>query len=54
MDKNGAGMKRDGQDWCPNETEWTRMVPECTGTTPEYTEMSLNETAINTNMVSPT
>ena len=30
--QNDAGMKRNGQEWCRNETEWTRLVPECTGT----------------------
>ena len=44
---NDARMKRNGQ-------EWYRNVPERAGMTPEYTEMSLNETAINTNMVSST
>ena len=42
--QNDAGMKWNGQ-------EWYRNVPEQAGMTPEYTEMSLNETAINTYMV---
>ena len=42
--QNEAGMKRNGQ-------EWYRNVPERAGMTPEYTEMSLNETGINTSMV---
>ena len=45
--QNDAGMKWNGQ-------EWYRNVPERAGMTPEYTEMSLNETAMNTNMVSST
>ena len=45
--QNDAGMKRNGQEWYRNVLERARM-------TPEYTEMSLNETAINTNMVSST
>ena len=45
--QNDAGMKRNGQ-------EWYRNVLERAGMTREYTEMSLNETAINTNMVSST
>ena len=45
--QNDAGMKRNGQ-------EWYRNVPERGGMTPEYTEMSLNETGINTNMVGST
>ena len=45
--QNDAGMKRNGQ-------ECYRNVPERAGMTPEYTEMSLNETGINTNMVGST
>ena len=40
MDKNGTGMYRN--------------APERAGMTPEYTEMSLIETGINTNMVGST
>ena len=45
--QNDAGMKRNGQGWYRNVTERAGMTPECA-------EMSLNETAINTNMVSST
>jgi len=45
--QNDAGMKRNGREWCWN-------VPERAGMTPEYTEMSLNETGINRSMVSST
>ena len=41
--QNDAGMKGNGQ-------EWNRNVPERAGMTPKYTEMSRNETGINTNM----
>ena len=37
-------MKRNGQ-------EWYRNVPDRAGMTPEYTEMSPNETGINTSIV---
>ena len=57
-------MKRNGQEWYrnvleragmkPNGQEWYRNIPERAGMTPEYTEMCPNESAINTNMVSPT
>ena len=45
--RDDGGMKRNGQ-------EWYRNIPERAGMTPEYTEMSLNEISINTNMVSST
>ena len=41
--QNDAAMIGNGQ-------EWNRNVPERAGMTPEYTEMSRNETGINTNM----
>ena len=42
--QNDAGMKANGQ-------EWNRNVPERARMTPEYTEMSRNETGINTNII---
>ena len=45
--QNEARMRRNGQ-------EWYRNVPERAGMKPEYAEMSLNETGINTNMVGST
>ena len=42
--RNDAGTKGNGQ-------EWNRNVPERAGMTPKYTEMSRNETGMNTNMV---
>ena len=43
--QNDTGMKGNGQ-------EWNRNVPERAGMTPnKYTEMSRNETGMNTNMV---
>ena len=41
--QNDSEIKRNGQEWYWN-------VPERAGMTPKYTEMSLNETGINTNM----
>ena len=42
--QNDAGMKG-------NVQEWNRNVPERGGMTPKYTQMSRNETGMNTNMV---
>jgi len=42
--QNDTGMKGNGQ-------EWNRNAPERAGMTPKYTEMSWNETGMNTNMV---
>jgi len=42
--QNDAGMKGNAQ-------KWNRNAPERAGMTPKYTEMSRNETGMNTNMV---
>ena len=49
--RNDAGMKGNGQEWNRNGQEWNRNVPERAGMTPKYTEISRNETGMNTNMV---
>ena len=51
--RNDSGMKGNGQEWNrnvperrQNQTKWTRIVPECSGTSWNDTAMKRNDTSV--------